>query len=398
MTPIPRTQLDLRRFAARRMQTVPRVGSRVTDAALEQLIVAGADVLCPKPYPTTPLPEHVIEAARKAIQEMVNPPSTGIPEFRQAVANTLSRELSISIDPNTQVLATSGGMHALSIVFSALLDHGDSVLVPSPCYFLDGLITPLGANIIRVPTPERNGFAWDFEFLERSVTKSTKLLFLNTPVNPTGYVLREQDLENVAGIAERHDLLIVADESYDKLVYDGLRHRSVASLERARNRTILVRSFTKSYAMPNWRVGYIVAQPALLIQFTKALEWMMLYGNYVSQKAAAAALSGSQEWLTQSLHEFERNRNLFCDGLEYIPAVSLIKPMGGPFVFPNVSRLKDGSDEVSRVLLREFGIPSVPGSAFGSDHHIRIALGGTQSLIEVLIQRFKQGVERIGLK
>ncbi len=398
MTPIPHVQLDLQRFAARRLQAVPRVGSRVTDAALEQLIAGGADVLCPKPYPTTPLPDHVVEAARKALQETVNPPSTGVPEFRQAVANALSRELSISIDPNTQVLATSGGMHALSTVFSALLDHGDSVLVPSPCYFLDGVITPLGANLIRVPMAENNGFAWDFELLERSVTKSTKLFFLNTPVNPTGYVLTVQDLENIAAIAERHDLLILADESYDKLVYDGLRHRSIASLERARNRTILVRSFTKSFAMPNWRVGYIVAQPELLIEFTKVLEWMMLYGNYVSQKAAAAALSGPQEWLRRSLHEFESNRNLFCDGLEHIPDVSLIKPMGGPFVFPNVSRLKGGSEEVSRVLLLEFGIPSVPGSAFGSDHHIRIALGGTHSLIEDLIQRFKRAVERIGLK
>jgi aspartate/methionine/tyrosine aminotransferase len=336
-------------------------------------------------------------AAEEAVRKSVNPPSTGIPEFREAVANALSGELSFSIDPDTQVLATCGGMHALSIIFSALLDEGDAVVVPSPGYFLDGSITPLGANIIHVPMPEKNDFSWDFELLENSITKSTKLLFLNTPVNPTGYVLTAHDLENVASIADKHNLLIVADESYDKLVFDGLRHRSIASIDRARSRTILVRSFTKSYAMPNWRVGYIVAPPELLIHFTRTLEWMMLYGNYVSQKAAAAALAGPQDWLAESLREFENNRNLFLAGLRTIPNICSVKPMGGPFIFPNVSRLKRPSEEICDVLLRRFGIPSVPGSAFGSDHHIRIALGGGISLIKALLQRFREGVEHMGL-
>ena len=395
---VPRTEIDLRRFTTRRMQGIPRVGSRATDAALEEMVAAGADVICPKPYPSTPLPAHVLEAAERAVRESVNPPSTGIFEFREAVANALSKEFAISIDPDTQVLATSGGMHALFIVFSTLLNEGDSVLVPSPCYFLEGIIRPFGASIIHVPMPEKAGYAWDFERLERSIDKTTKLLFLNTPVNPTGYVLTVEDLEHVAAIADRHDLLIVADESYDKLVYDGLRHRSIASLAQARNRTILIRSFTKSYAMPNWRVGYIVAPPALLTCFTRAFEWMMLYGNYVGQKAATAALSGPQDWLLQSLREFEHNRTLFCRGLDDIPGVSCVTPMGGPFAFPNVSRLNGRCEETCEVLLRKFGLPSVPGSAFGSDDHLRIALGGSGSLIEALLQRFTQAAEHLGLR
>lgn len=395
---IPPTEVDLRRFTARRIQGVPRVGSRATDAALEEMIAAGADVICPKPYPSTPLPAHILEAAERAVRETVNPPSTGILEFREAVANALSKELSISIDPGTQVLATSGGMHALFIVFSTLLNQGDSVLVPSPCYFLEGIIRPFGANIIHVPMPEKAGYSWDFERLERSIDKTTKLLFLNTPVNPTGYVLTEEDLEHVAAIADHHNLLIVADESYDKLVYDGLRHRSIASLAQARHRTILIRSFTKSYAMPNWRVGYVVAPRELLTCFTRTFEWMMLYGNYASQKAATAALAGPQDWLSQSRREFENNRNLFCQGLGGIPGVSFVKPMGGPFVFPNVSRLQGSCEEICDVLLRKFGIPSVPGSAFGSDDHLRIALGGSESLIAALLQRFTQAAEYLGLR
>jgi aminotransferase len=391
-------QIDLQRFTASRVQSIPRVGSRATDAVLAEMLDAGVDVICPKPYPSTPLPVHILEAAEKAVRETVNPPSTGIPEFRVAVASALSQELSIDIDPNTQVLATSGGMHALFVVFSTLLGEGDSVLVPSPCYFLEGIVQPLGAKIIYAPMAEREGYAWDFDRLEQSINKTTKVLFLNTPVNPTGYVLTEEDLERTAQIAERHNLLIVADESYDKLVYDDLRHRSIAALSQVRVRTILVRSFTKSYAMPNWRVGYIVAPADLVTHFTRTLEWMLLYGNYVSQIAAAAALAGPQGWLVQSLREFETNRNLFCKGMRDIPAISLVRPMGGPFAFPNVSRLKGRCEEICDVLLRGFGIPSVPGSAFHSDDHIRIALGGSELLIQALLQRLTLGVQQIGLE
>ncbi len=395
---IPFNHPGVRRLVARRVQDIPRVGSRSTDAALEEMIRAGADVICPKPYPSTPLPSHILEAAERAVRETINPPSTGVPEFRQAVAGTLSQEFSIDVDPETQVLATSGGMHALFIVFSTLLNEGDSVLVPSPCYFLDGIIKPLGGNLIYVPMAEQDRYAWDFSLLERSIRKTTRLLFLNTPVNPTGYVLTQEDLDNIAQIADKHDLLIVADESYDKLVYDGLRHRCIASLAHARNRTVLVRSFTKSYAMPNWRVGYIVAPADLITIFTRTFEWMMLYGNYVSQKAAAAALTGPQEWLAQSLREFETNRDLFCKGLGNIPDISFVKPMGGPFVFPNVSSLRGRCEQICDVLLRNFGIPSVPGSAFQSEHHIRIALGGSEALIQALLQRFRLAVEHIGLE
>jgi aspartate/methionine/tyrosine aminotransferase len=123
---------------------------------------------------------------------------------------------------------------------------------------------------------------------------------------------------------------------------------------------------------------------------------MMLYGNYVSQKAAAAALLGPQDWLTHALREFETNRNLACEGLGKIPAISFVKPMGGPFIFPNISRLKGRCEDISEMLLRKFGIPSVPGSYFGSDNHIRIALGGEESLIENLLRRFKLAVAHIG--
>jgi aspartate aminotransferase len=125
---------------------------------------------------------------------------------------------------------------------------------------------------------------------------------------------------------------------------------------------------------------------------------MMLYGNYVGQKAATAALSGPQDWLLQSLREFEHNRNLFSRGLDDIPGVSFVKPMGGPFAFPNVSRLNGRCEEICEVLLRKFGVPSVPGSAFGSDDHLRIALGGSGSLIEALLQRFTQAAEHLGLR
>jgi aminotransferase len=285
----------------------------------------------------------------------------------------------------------------LDIVFSTLFEEGDEVIVPSPCYFLEGMIEPRGGRLIYVPMREEDSFRWDFDRLDRSIGSRTKCLFLNTPVNPTGYVLTASDLEAVATIATRHDLLVVADESYDKLVYDGLQHRSIASLPDMRERSILIRSFTKSYSMSNWRVGYIVASAGLVKYFTKVLEWMNLFGSYVSQKAATAALTGPQAWLQGMASQFQARRDLIHSGLTGIGGVSCVKPLSGPFVFPNVSRLRGTCEEIAETLLTQFGLSTVPGSYFHSSDHIRMAFGGKWALLEEVLKRWSCAVEYIGL-
>jgi aminotransferase len=288
-------------------------------------------------------------------------------------------------------------MHALEIAFSTLLDEGDEVIVPSPCYFLEGIIEPRGGKLIYVPMREEDNYRWDFDRLESNIGPRAKCVFLNTPVNPTGYVLTADDLDAIARIVIKHDLLVVADESYDKLIYDGLKHRSIASLPGMQERTILIRSFTKSYAMPNWRVGYIVAPADLVEHFTKVLEWMTLFGSYLSQKAATAALTGPQDWLKGMASEFQSRRDLVYRGIKEIEGLSCVKPLSGPFVFLNVSQLRGTCQETADVLLNDFGVSTVPGSYFHSGDHIRMAFGGKRTVLEEILKRWKRAVEQIGL-
>jgi aspartate/methionine/tyrosine aminotransferase len=389
-----------REFVAERVLRIPRVGSREIDAKAEILSNQGIAVIQPKPYPSAPFPDFLIEVAERAIRDTTNPPSRGLYEFRRAVANTVSEELFAApdvISAEHEVLTTAGGMHALYVVFSALLDEGDIVLVPSPCYFLEGIIERFGGTVQYVPMREEDDFRWDCELLERNVSSKTKLIFLNTPVNPTGYVLTQEDLERVAAIAIKHNLLVVADESYDKLLYDGRQHISIASVKGMRERTILVRSFTKSYGMPNYRVGFVVANKDLITTFTKECEWMLLYGAYVSQKVATAALVGGREWLREATMQLEKNRTIMCEAIAQVPGLSCVQPQAGPFMFPNISRLRLPSSKVSEILLKEFKVSSVPGEYFHAPGHFRIALGAPIEVMQVVLHRIRECAQLIGL-
>jgi aspartate/methionine/tyrosine aminotransferase len=384
------------RLLNRRIQQVPQVGSRLTESRRALICNAGCEVLDLKPYPSRPLPPHMLEAAREAARQLVIPPSRGLSQFQCAVAAALRSELSIELDPERNVLATNGGMHALFVTFLAVLNPGDEVLVPSPCYFLEGIVEPLGGKITYVPMDETREYMWDFDLLEASITSHTKCLFLNTPVNPTGRVLSQDDLRRVAELADRHNLLLIADESYNTLVYDGRDHRSIVGLPLAQPRTLLIRSFTKSFAMPGWRVAFIAGPAVLIDALSKALEWTMLHGAYVNQVAATAALRGPQDWLAGVAEEFQSARDLICSQIRRSGAISAVTPAGGPFVFINVARLRRSSDEVAAILLEEFGVPTTPGRFLHSPEHIRMAFGATAELLTEAAERLARAVKAIG--
>ena len=342
-----------------------------------------------KPYPIRELPPHAIEAVERAARETVNAPSRGLPQLRKAVASTLSGEFSLCLDPESEILITAGGMHALSIAFSALLEPEDEVLIPSPCYFLEGIIEPLGARIVYAPMDELDGYRWDFDLIGSLITRRTKCLFLNTPVNPTGHVLSLAELAEIARIAERHNLLVIADESYNTMVYDGLAHHSILALQEMKERTLLVRSFTKTFCMPGWLVGYLVGPAVLVSAMTNTLVWNVLYGSYITQVAAAAALAGPQDWLAGVAGEFQQRRDLFCDGIEAISGLSCVRPSGGPFLFLNVSQWRGDSQQISQVLLETYGIPTTPSVYFHSSDHVRMAFGGKTGVLEEALVRLE---------
>ena len=381
---------------ATRLVRLPSVGSRDLAEKAQEVARKGVDVLPLHPYPVRGLPEHVVEAARRAMIENHEPPSRGLPRLCQTIAEGVGAEIGRPLDPEAEVLITNGGMQALNVVFRTLLNPGDEVIIPSPCYFFQGCVRLAEGVPVHVPMAEGDGYAWDLDAIEAAITPRTKVLVLNTPVNPTGYVLSEEDVRTLGGLALRHGLLVVTDESYENLVYDGQKLASIAYLPDLAPNTILIRSFTKSYAMPGWRVGYIVAAQTLVDAFTKALEWEVLHCSTVSQAAAAAAMAGPQDWLSGVAQEFEDLRDHFLAGLGATAGLSCVKPAGGPFFFLNVQQLFPSSQAASEALL-EVGIPTTPGWHCQSDSHVRLAFGARRETLEEVLLRLTEVVRgRLG--
>jgi aspartate/methionine/tyrosine aminotransferase len=337
----------------------------------------------------------VIEAAERAVRLNVYAPSHGLPALRGAIAAKLARENGVDTDPD-DVLVTNGAMHALFIVFGALLRPGDEVIIPTPSWFFHPQIEFFGGIPVKAPRrPPDEGFRPDLEQIRNHVSPRTRIILVCSPSNPTGTLYSRRELEGIAGIAEDEDLVLVADESYEKVVYDGRRHVSAASLDSARERTITVQSFTKSYAMPGWRVGYLSAPGRSLEPFLRILQWSTICCNYVAQQAALAALTGPQHWVAAMFRRYEQCRDLFHDGLAKIAGITAVRPEGGPFAFPSFARFGMDTDALAAKLLNEQGVVSVPGSAFFARDHIRIPFGGEDAEIATAVARINTCVTHL---
>lgn len=359
---------------------MPPVGSRLLAAQVKAARRRGVDVLPLMPYAERPPSPEAVEAVVREIRLNREAPSRGLPELRQAVAERIGGEIGHPVDPEADVLITNGSMQALNLVFRAILDPGDEVIIPAPCYFFGGCVETAGGRPVHVPMEEAAGYAWDVERIAAAVTPRTVAIVVNTPVNPTGVVLGEDTLHAIADLAERHDLLIVSDESYDTMVYDGRRHVSCASIAGAARRTVLIRSFTKSYAMPAWRVGYIVGPRSIIDASTKALEWEQLHGSHVAQAGAAAAMHHPVYPGDSMAREFQQLRDVIHPFVAPGHPLHALEPAGGPFVFINVSEVFDSSAQASAALL-DAGIPTTAGHFCRSDLHVRMAFGASPDVL-----------------
>jgi aspartate/methionine/tyrosine aminotransferase len=377
------------------VNNLPRPGSKVLDEQIDRLRREHP----PGPlklsgYPTDPLPPHITDAAARAARENAIAPSAGTRELRKAIARKLADENRIAIDPESEVLITHGAMHAVHLILQAVLSPGDEVLMFSPTYFFGGLVELVGGKPVYAPLDTKDRFRSRVEALEERLTSRTRVLLMNSPCNPTGYVPNVDELHGIAQLAERHNLLIVSDESYEKFVYDGRANVSIGSLKEARSRTLTIQSFTKTYGMAGWRTGYLAGPREYVSAAQKILEWTGLMCNYPAQAAAAAALQGPQEWFGDILKRFERNRDVMFEAIGSIPSVEAVKPGGTPFVLVDVSKRARPVGELSQRLLIEHGIPNVPGDAFQAPQHIRIPFGGTTQTVEEAGRRLTIALRR----
>lgn len=370
------------------------VGALAIDPKVAAAKAAGVEVFPLKGTPTRPLPRHIKEAVIKAMEEEPSRPSRGLEDLRAAIAAFLKETYGAGVDPGRSILVTNGAMHAVSVLCGALLNPGDQVVMPSPTFFFDGIVRLAGGKPVYVSCDESQGWCWDLDQIAEAIGPRTRMLIACNPGNPTGYVPTRHDMETLVALAKKHDFVLVSDESFECLVYDGTPFTSAATLDSTWRNLVLVRSTSKSYAMSTWRVGYIVAEPLLIDTCLKVLEYQCLYCGYVAQKAAIAAVLGPKDWLADVLAEFTLDRDLAYGAVQSTGVLSCVRTQSGPYLYVNVSRLGEADEVLSDALLFEAGITTIAGRYFQQPGYLRLAFGGAPATIRSMGDALADWVHR----
>lgn len=340
--------------------------------------------------PHTQLPAHILEATRALPPVSAYANSRGIPRLREVIAAKLVSEGLMAAAPH--ILVTNGAMHAIEVCFGALLRPGDGVVMARPGYFIDGLVRRAGATLQTFPSPESEDFRPDWDAAEQAITADSQVLFLNSPVNPTGYVYTEDDLERAWRLANNHDLWIISDESYSHFTYGGRKHRSILELDPVRERTILIRSFSKDYAMPGWRLGYAALPTALVDAAAAHLEWSCLCVNYTAQTLGIAAMTGPQDWIDAFVRDSERRAELTTRTIDQVHGLRCVAPTGGL----NVLVGYEGSVEaIVTHAVTQLGFGIQPGDAFAAPGYFRFQFGGTDIALCTGLDRLALAVRQL---
>lgn len=340
--------------------------------------------------------EHVIEAAIRAPQENLSPPTNGFLNLREAIADKIFRESGHCVDPESEILVTTGAKEAIFILMAVLLAPGDEVILHAPNYVFDGAIKIHGGIPVYLRTQATDGFYLHMDEAAKKLSPRTRLMVLCNPVNPTGHLPSRAEVEDIANFSDRHDLTILSDESFEKYVYDDQRLCRLSSFPQFKPRVVTIQSFSKGHSMTAYRLGFMVAPPEIISACRCVLEWINVRLNPISQMAALAALTGPQEWLAEMLAAWQGYRFHFDKVLREIPQISYVSPQATGFAFLDIAAFGRPSLEVSTILLKKYGIPSVPGIVFEREGYIRVPIGGSKKvqheLGEALTVALKDGL------
>lgn len=343
-------------------------------------------------------PKHIVDAACDALREGFThySPSAGEPFLLRALAEKVQTKNKIDATPQ-EIIVTIGGQEAMMLSMLAVIDPGDEVLIPDPSFFPYDPVTKFSEGVpVRVPTYEENDFRLLPEDIEKKITPKTRAILINTPSNPTGAVMTRKDLEGIAELAIKHDLIVFSDEVYEEFIYEG-EHISIGSLEGMKERSFTMNSFSKTYAMTGWRIGYIAAPQ-------KAVEAMTrIHGLYLTnvsafvQKGALAALTGPTEPLEEMVSSYKRRRRIIVDGLNSIPGIECAEPKGAFYAFPNVKALGKDTYDLAVDMIQKAGVLTIPGSAFGElgEGYLRMSYATAEKQIEEAIERLSDYVKKL---
>jgi len=347
--------------------------------------------------PDFPTPRHVIEAGQRALDEGWTGygPTPGFPDFRDAIAEYISRSRGISVT-GKNVMVVPGGKPIMFFTMMAVLEPGDEVIYPNPSFpIYESMINFLGATPVPIPLVESRGFSFDLDTFRQKLSPKTKMVVLNSPANPTGGMIPRDDLAKIAEMLRDRDVLVLSDEIYSRICY-GVEPSSITQFPGMLEKTVILDGFSKTYSMTGWRLGYGV----MPLWLADAVDKLMVNSNSCTasftQRAGLAALTGPQDDVDRMVTEFRRRRDVIVKGLNEIPGFRCVVPDGAFYVFPNVSGTGVPSKELADMLLNDAGVACLSGTAFGSygDGYLRFSYAASLENIQDALDRIRKVSER----
>ena len=344
-------------------------------------------------------PMHIREAARKALNEGHThyTHTAGLPELREAIAEKLLKENKIKADPETEITVTVGGFAALFSTFQTVINPGEEVIVTEPSWpSYKGFIKLSGG----IPVPlqlKAPDYPLDVTSLEEKITEHTKMVVINNPNNPTGAVYNLKQLKALASLAKKHDFLVLADEVYEKIVFGNTHHYSIASLTSMKEKTITVNSFSKTYAMTGWRIGYVVTNEQMTAGIRRIHSYAVSCVSPAFQKAALIALTAPNDCVQQMVRKYKERRDITVEALNDIPRLQCIKPRGTFYLFPDAQGLGLPSANLAEQMLKKAKVATIPGSAFGpnGEGHLRMSIAVSKKDLLEAVKRIKNFVRAL---
>ena len=342
-------------------------------------------------------PWHIREAAIESIEkgQTMYTSNSGMPELRKELSRYLKNEYDVDYDPTSELLITVGVSEALDLTMRAILDPGDEVILPDPSFVAYSSCVILAeGKPVHIPTYESNNFEICAKDIEERITNKTRAILIGYPSNPTGAVMSRKKLAEIAALAQKHNLTVISDEIYSKLVY-GVDYTCFASLLEMKEHTILLGGFSKAFAMTGWRVGYAAAPKEVIAAMTKIHQYTMMCVSTMSQVAAIEALKGGQESVTEMVEDYNRRRLVILKGLRDI-GLLCFEPKGAFYAFPSIKCTGMTSEEFAEKLLSEEKVAVVPGSAFGKcgEGYIRCCYATSMADIEEALKRMRRFVNK----
>lgn len=390
---------------AKRVAALTPSSTLAITAKAKELKAAGHDVIgLGAGEPDFNTPQHIMEAAVKAMYDghTKYTPSGGLATLKQEIIKKFQRDQQLDYKPS-EIIVCVGAKHALYTLFQVILDEGDEVIIPTPYWVSYPEQVKLAGGVpVYVEGLEENEFKITPEQLKQAITKRTKAVIINSPSNPTGVIYTKEELQALGDVCLAHDVLIVSDEIYEKLVYGGHEHVSIAQLSpQLKKQTIIINGVSKSHSMTGWRIGYAAGDADIIRAMTDLASHSTSNPTSIAQYAAIAAYSGPQEPVEQMRQAFEERLNIIYDRLIQIPGFSCVKPQGAFYLFPNAKEAAtmtgyESVDAFVEALLEEAKVALVPGAGFGAPNNVRLSYATSLDLLHQALDRIEAFIKARG--